>query len=148
MVFRERLGVPVSWWGIGLFFGLSFVVAVGVVLGPWFGVVGTAVVVLGLGVALWWYGSVVVIIDDQGVHAGNAVLEWPWVGQAVALDEAATRQRLRAGADPRAYLVTRGYVRTSVEITVADPDDPHPFWLVSSRRPAELAEAISVRMPR
>ena len=31
---------------------------------------------------------------------------------------------------------------TAVEITLADPADPVPYWLISTRRPAELAAAL------
>jgi hypothetical protein len=28
-------------------------------------------------------------------------------------------------------------------VTVTDPADPAPYWLVSTRRPAELADALA-----
>jgi hypothetical protein len=33
-------------------------------------------------------------------------------------------------------------VRGGVRVDVADPDDPTPYWLVSSRHPDKLAEAL------
>jgi hypothetical protein len=30
-----------------------------------------------------------------------------------------------------------------VRVEITDPADPAPYWLVSSRRPVELAEALS-----
>ena len=45
-------------------------------------------------------------------------------------------------ADPRAHIVQRTWIPESVVVTVADPADPHPYWLVSSRRPVHLADAI------
>ncbi|MPN07380.1 hypothetical protein SDC9_154650 [bioreactor metagenome] len=47
-----------------------------------------------------------------------------------------------AGADVQAFLATRPYIRRVVEVTLADPADPHPYWLISSRHPEELADAI------
>ena len=57
----------------------------------------------------------------------------------------AKRTRRRAGveADARAHLVLRPYVASAVEITLDDPADPVPYWLVSSRRPQELAAALT-----
>jgi hypothetical protein len=45
-------------------------------------------------------------------------------------------------ADARAHLVLRPYIKTAVEITLDDPDDPVPYWLVSTRRPQQLAAAL------
>jgi len=44
--------------------------------------------------------------------------------------------------DARAYLCLRGWIAAGVRVPVLDPRDPAPYWLVSSRRPAELAEAL------
>ena len=33
-------------------------------------------------------------------------------------------------------------MRTAVEITLDDPEDPVPYWLVSTRRPQQLAAAL------
>jgi hypothetical protein len=52
-----------------------------------------------------------------------------------------TRRRAGVEADARAHLVLRPYVKTAVEITLNDQDDPVPYWLVSSRRPQQLATA-------
>jgi hypothetical protein len=39
-------------------------------------------------------------------------------------------------------LVLRPYIKTAVEITLNDQDDPVPYWLVSSRHPQQLAAAL------
>ena len=36
----------------------------------------------------------------------------------------------------------RPWVSTTVELTLADPADPVPYWLVSTRRPGALATAL------
>ena len=73
---------------------------------------------------------------------GRAVIEHRYIGAAQALDAAETRNRSGVQADARAHLVLRPYVSTAVEITLDDPDDPVPYWLISSRRPTELAAAL------
>ena len=92
--------------------------------------------------ALLWYGRIVVAADASGLHAGESLLEWPYVGDVLVLDRSGTRHRLGPGADHAAWLVVRGFVPTAIEVAVADPDDPHPYWLVSTRRPAEFAAAV------
>ena len=47
------------------------------------------------------------------------------------------------GLDARAFLVIRGWVQPVVRVPITDPDDPAPYWLLSSRRPKELAAVIN-----
>jgi hypothetical protein len=58
-----------------------------------------------------------------------------------ALDREQTRSRLGPQADPAAHHVVRGWIGPSVMVRLANPD-PVPYWVVSTRRPAELAAAI------
>jgi hypothetical protein len=44
--------------------------------------------------------------------------------------------------DARAYLCIRGWIGPVVKTTIADPQDPTPYWLVSTRRPGELMKAM------
>ena len=39
--------------------------------------------------------------------------------------------------------LVRPYVRRGVLVRVTDPDDPTPYWLVSSRHPRTLAAALA-----
>lgn len=147
MTYRERLAVPAGWWVVGMFFALTFVTAVGFYAGPWVAVVAGVVTAVGVAAALLWYGRILIAVDERGVHAGEAVLEWPWVGEVSVHDRAATRRRLGPDADRAAWLLVRGFVPGSVEVAVNDPADPHPYWLVSSRRGAKLAAAIEKSRP-
>jgi hypothetical protein len=143
MIYRERLSVPGSWWVVGMFFSLSFVTAVGFYAGPEVALAAGVITAAAVAGTLLWYGRIEISVDETGLRAGDALLEWPYVARAVVLDRAATRVRLGANADHSAWLVVRTFVPGSVEVTLADPDDPHPYWLVSSRHPAELAAAIA-----
>ena len=151
MGYRERLRVPAAWWLIGLFFAVSFVTAVGFYISGLVSVIAGALTVVAVAGFLRWYGSVELLVDERGVSAAGAMLEWAWLGAATARDADATRRRLGPEADHRAYLVIRGYIATSVELAVNDPHDPHPYWLVSTRHPRELVTAIEearATMPR
>ena len=46
------------------------------------------------------------------------MIELDYVGGCRALDQAETSERSGPGADARAYLVLRPYVKTAVEVTV------------------------------
>lgn len=85
----------------------------------------------------------VVRVDERVFRAGRARLPREYVGQVHALD-AATARRLRGvDSDATAYLCVRSWVPGAVVVEVADPQDPHPYWLVSARRPDRLAAALA-----
>ncbi len=142
MNYRERLSVPSLWWVVGMFFALTFVTAVGFYAGPEVAVIAGVVTAAGVAGALLWYGRVELLVDEVGLHAGDALLEWAYIADAKPLDRASTRLRLGRDADHDAWLVVRAFIPGSVEVTLDDPADPHPYWLLSSRRPKALAAAI------
>ncbi|HZA74419.1 MAG TPA: DUF3093 family protein, partial [Propionibacteriaceae bacterium] len=80
--------------------------------------------------------------DARVIRVGRALIEHRYIAGAQALDAEKTRRRAGVEADARAHLVLRPYVSTAVEITLDDPADPVPYWLVSSRRPSALAAAL------
>lgn len=142
-VYSERLAAPASYWVIGLLVGVSTATAMGFYLGPWVAVAAGIAVAGLLAFGLLFVGHVGIVVDDRGLSVGPALLEWPYQGEGAALDPEATRQRLGVGADARAFVVARPYIRTAVLVPVADAADPHPYWLVSSRNPQRLAAALA-----
>ncbi|WP_022887948.1 DUF3093 domain-containing protein [Agromyces italicus] len=87
--------------------------------------------------------SPTVEVRDGRFRAGRAEIGVGQLGEAVAADEVAARIERGTGLDARAFLVIRGWVRPVVRVPIMDPADPTPYWLVSSRRPKELAAAIN-----
>jgi len=148
-VFVERQWPSFATWllapGSGLFAGLcvfplSDVAAVAVLLA----------VTLTVAIVLARTAERVTVTDgaDPGLRAGRAFLEAWHVGEVTELDREASRQALGPGSDARAYLAHRGWIHTAVRVRVLDQEDPTPYWLISTRRPAELAAAlVSVRPP-
>lgn len=143
MRFRERLYVPVLWWVLAAGFALSLLLAVGVYLGPAWGI-ATILASLAVSTAVFVRAAVPISVDHTGLRVGRGWIEHRYLAGARALDADQTRQRAGAGADARAHLVLRPYVATAVEITLNDPEDSVPYWLVSSRRPEALAAALGV----
>lgn len=147
MHYTERLTVPASWWVIAFFFGLSTATAIGFYVGPAWAVGAGLVTAAALCGALIWIGSSVIAVDERGVHVGRFFLEWAYLGDVTTLDEAQTRDRLGPSANARALIVQRPYIPESVELTISDDADPHPYWQVSTRQPAQLAAAIERLRP-
>lgn len=85
------------------------------------------------------------VIEVQGgqLRAGRAEIALTDVGEAVPADEAQARIERGTGLDARAFLVIRGWIQPVVRVPVDDPSDPTPYWLISTRRPKELAAAIN-----
>ncbi|MSY86425.1 MAG: DUF3093 family protein [Actinobacteria bacterium] len=141
--YRERLSVPIRWWAQGTMLVASLWLAV-IVAVP--GAVAWAVT--GAAVALMaalflTYGAALVSVEDGWFRAGRARVELRFVGEVVPLDAEATRLVAGRDADARAYLLLRPYRKKAVKVSLSDPADPTPYWLVSTRRPDALAAALT-----
>jgi hypothetical protein len=139
--YRERLVAPLSWWLVAVAFGLVcgwlMLVATNEALA-----IGTAVVATVVaGGLVWGFGSVVQA-GPEGLRVGAAHLPPAHIGAVEALDPRGFREQLGPDADARAWLRTRPYIEAGVRVEVADPTDPAPYWLISSRRPQALAAAL------
>ena len=85
------------------------------------------------------------VIEVQGgrLRAGRAEIALDDIGEATPADEEQARVERGTGLDARAFLVIRGWIKPVVRVPVVDPADPAPYWLISTRRPKELAAAIN-----
>jgi hypothetical protein len=139
----ERLRVPASWWlmaGLGV---LALFVAYDVALGRVPALLTAALLALAATVWLMAQSSTVVAADDDGLRAGAAHLPPRAIGSVEVLDQPAMAAARGGQADPRAFYLIKGYVPTGVRVWVDDPDDPVPYWVVSSRQARELATAAA-----
>jgi hypothetical protein len=103
--------------------------------------------VFGAGAAMytWWLSRAAarVEVSADGLHAAGAHLTPEYLGAATALDREGAARLRGVGADPRAFMVLRGWIPTAVQVDVADADDPVPYWYVSTRRPEQLEQALT-----
>ena len=140
--YDERLRVPLRWWALGTMFVASLLIAFLVATPLWLALSATGVVVVvwvGMFVS---YGSARVSVGGGVLTAGRARVPVAQLGDVQALDPDATRLLVGREADARAYLLIRPYVRRAVRVDIADPADPAPYWLVSTRRPDRLVAAL------
>jgi hypothetical protein len=141
--YRERLNVPLRWWVQGTMLVASLWLAcIVAVPGPVAWVV-TGLAMAALAAGLLSYGSARLEVGDAGFRAGRARIGSEHLGAAEALDAERTRRVSGPEADARAFLLLRPYLKRAVRVEITDPADPAPYWLVSSRRPEELAGALS-----
>jgi Protein of unknown function (DUF3093) len=168
-VYHERLRVPLGWWLLGL--ATILLLATELVAGYSWPVVIAIYAVLtgGLVLMLLSWGRPTVEVGGGELRAGRARLQLAAVGEVSALDEAQTRSLRGPRGDPAAFLVIRPYLRRAVYVEVAvpgaesrhgqrrhgfrrraevaSPPADSPYWLVSTRHPAELAAAIEGARP-
>jgi hypothetical protein len=85
----------------------------------------------------------VIEVQEGMLRAGRAEISLADTGEAVPAFDAQARVERGTGLDARAFLVIRGWVQPVVKVPITDPADPAPYWLLSSRRPKELAAAIN-----
>jgi hypothetical protein len=143
--YRERLTPP--WWGwlLGALWASTLGIAYGYAISTLVGWLVFAGLCAVAAAGLWAMSAVVEVVvdgDDAVLRAGRASLPLAVVATVTPLD--ADRARLARGteADPTAYTLLRGWVREAVKVELDDRTDPTPYWYVSTRRPAALADAI------
>lgn len=143
MAYQERLRVPWVWWLLLLVLVVSLTVAVIAYVPIELGGTVVGLLAVALALVMFSYGNTAVRVSDDTLTVGGSKLEGEWIASAEALHGQDAATALGAGADSRDFLHTRPYTKDLVRIRIADPADPHPHWLVSSRRADELAAAIT-----
>jgi len=94
-------------------------------------------------VVLLVIGSPRIEVTDAMLVAGRARLPLPNVGNAQGFTGTDATQQRGPKLDARAWLVIRGWISPVVKIDVNDESDPTPYWLVSTRHPADLVAALA-----
>ena len=145
----ERLRLPLWWWPVGLAAGA--LLAAEIHLGypglrSW---VPYLVVLPIVAALLWRIGGIRIRVDIQVDGAELWVDDAHLPLQHIAAVEPLSRDAIRAALGPDlhalAFVVYRPWVHGGVIVTLDDPVDPTPYWIVSSRRPGQLAAALNSR---
>lgn len=148
MEYTERLFVPLRWWVQATMlvatFWLALVVAVPLLAANL--IVGAIAALVAA--AFVRFGAFRVEVVDGQLRAGRAHLPLTYVGEVTPLDKEQTRLLAGRDANARAHLAMRPYVKRSVRVEITDPADPTPYWLISTRRPKQLAAALAGRLAR
>ncbi|WP_189168783.1 DUF3093 domain-containing protein [Pilimelia anulata] len=145
--YAERLRVPHWWWLLAL------AGAAGLAAELWLGAPGVRAwlpfaVLLPVAVAgLWWLGRLRITVTGDELRVDDARLPLRFVADAVPIDAAGRRLLLGQAADPLAFVIQRPWVAGAVQVVLADPADPTPYWVVSSRDPVALAAAVMAGRP-
>lgn len=146
--YTEQLRVPAGWWLLAMFSALIFAST------AWagFSVAGAIASYLvfcgGTAAVLLNWGRASIEVSGGELRAGQTTLPLAFAGQVAALDEAQTRVLRGPRADPRAFMLTRPYLKLAVYIEITGEHQDRPYWLIGTRRPGELAAAIERSRPQ
>lgn len=138
--FHERLWLgPLGWGGV-----VVFAAVLGVALLPVDELLAIVVGVLALlgGIAAAVLTTPVVEVERGTLRAGPAHIPVRLLAQPRVLDRAALREEMGPALDARAFACLRAWIGTAVRVEVRDPQDPTPYWIVSTRRPDDLVAAL------
>jgi hypothetical protein len=140
--YQERLWPSVGQWtfvfimtaSLGIAYGRAYGIDLGVIVG----VAATILVTIGLIV-----NTPLIQVDELVFRVGRARLPLQYVGKIQKLDEEQSRRARSTDANSNAHFQLRGGIKNTVIVEVTDPQDPHPYWQVSSRNPDALISALS-----
>ena len=138
--FRERLWLgPLGWGGL-----VAFAAVLGVALVPVDELLAIVVGVLALlgGLAAAVLTTPLVEVERGTLRAGPAHIPVRLLAQPRVLDRAALREQMGPAFDARAFACLRAWIGTAVRVEVRDPQDPTPYWIISTRRPDALVAAL------
>ena len=142
VAYRERLTVP--WWAWPLALAFAAFLAAEVFLGAPTALVWVPYAIL-LPAAVWGLltlGRIVVRVAGGELHVDDAHIPVSYVTEVNVLDAEAKRALLGPLASRYAFIVQRPWITGALRVVIDDPADPTPYWIVSSRRPTQLAAAI------
>lgn len=140
--YDERLAVPLRWWVQSSMLVVSLWLALIVAVPGLLAWAVTAVALAVMTVALRSYGAPRIVVGDGLLRVGRARIEAHHLGAVQALDAEQARRVAGVEADARAFLVLRPYLSRAVKVEITDPADPAPYWLVATRHPERLADAV------
>lgn len=145
--YREPLRVPWWWYPVG--------VGVAALLAAEFRIAGLNLTIwLPFGILLplscvivWSLGRGALEIRSGEVSIRGAHLPLRYVSGAVALDERTLRRVVGREGDPAAFVSIRPWIGPGVQLWLDDPEDPAPYWIVSSRHPQRVVDLIRAAGP-
>lgn len=139
-LFRERLRPSI--WVFLIFLALiaMFAIAVGAAYAPVQGWI-TFLVICVLGMVGLNICSPVITVSTRTLVAGRATIPRSYLGEVEVLDGDRMREEQRVAT--RFLLVRPWRTRQGVLVEVIDEKDPHPGWLLSTKKPTELAMALN-----
>ena len=147
VLYRERQWVPVYWWILaGLLVALTTAQLANNRNIWWLIVPAVVLTAVAVWVLVSWSSTTVTVERDPDgttwLHVRSASLPDDVVSRSLAVPASAKRNAMGRQLDPAAFVVSHGWVHEMVMLVLDDPEDPTPYWLISTRNPEALLEAF------
>lgn len=89
-----------------------------------------------------WFAAPVIDVDREFLSVSDAQIPRKFIGKVEVIAKEQLFAERGVNLDPRAYIRFQATVKTLVKIEIVDSSDPTPYWLVASKRSAELLNAL------
>jgi hypothetical protein len=143
-IFKEVIRPP-FWLVSFLYFMLfSLVLAIWAALGN-NAAINAFAIALVLGAVIIHLGTSTIIVDDGELRIKRAHIPTKYLRDTEVIGKKDFGFARTRGADPAAYFATTFWISQGLKVEVNDERDPTPYWLISTRRATELAEALSAQ---
>ncbi len=140
--FKEVIRPP-FWLVCFLYFMLfSLVLAIWAALGN-NAAINAFAIALVTGAVIIHLGTSTITVEDGELRIKRAHIETKFLGDIEIIGKKDFGFARTRGADPAAYFATAFWISQGLKVEVRDERDPTPYWLISTRRAKELAEALS-----
>jgi hypothetical protein len=80
--------------------------------------------------------------DGEELRVGRAHIGYEFCGEVSILSRIDFLKARTRGADPAAHLALLFWLSEGVRIEIDDPRDPTPYWLISTKRGADIKRAL------
>jgi hypothetical protein len=98
-----------------------------------------------LGIAWMVKSTTLKITVTKGwLLVGSAAIARAYIHNFLPLAKEELQLARGRNLDPAAYLNIRFWIKGAVKMDIRDSKDPTPYWMVSSRRPKELASVLAL----
>ncbi len=140
-IFREVIRPPLWLMAFIYFMFFSLVIAVWAALDTRSAAI-TAAISLVLGIVIYFKAGSEISFDGEVLRVGRAHIRKRYLADVLVLDQHDFIKARTRDADPAAHLSLIFWVSKGVKIAIADERDSTPYWLISTKRGAELAQAL------
>lgn len=141
--YREILR-PAPWLYVAAVLVIPAIVLVLAPINMLFGII-LSVVVYAVIVILMITKSPSIDLTQAQLRVGKATISREHLGAASAFSGSHAIDQRGTKLDARAWVMFTGWVDPVVRIDIADPLDPVPYWLVSTRHPEAFVAALRSR---
>ena len=141
MIFKEVLRPPIWLLAFIYFLLLSLVIAIWAAFDNNVALVAFIVATIAI-VYIAIAMRSTISLNSEELRIDRAHIEIKYLGSATVVDSQTMRLLRTRDADPAAYLAIRFWISKGIKITVVDPRDPTPYWLITSKRGEEIAALL------